>query len=276
MSADRPTQTRRQRFPSDSIFLTPQEPLRGRAVDTRLSPPETPTRRATTPSGRASQFTTPSGRVPYDRGTRLLTPTECMAGRAARAATGSQQRTPDHTPTKRFPAHQRSRTPSVTARDPSAMMTPRRPRDRVCPTVDLMRVLAKCWDDDSRTRLRMEVKNGLLNGRCEEITGWDSWDPLRSALNNLWGGDRYGRLRRWIMGYKPDQSDAVWYSGESYIGPDDEQIIADPHIHKRPSDPARMGFSSTSVPLSSAGFCVDSTTLLRIQCPREHTPSRST
>ncbi|KAH9960913.1 hypothetical protein BC827DRAFT_372590 [Russula dissimulans] len=246
MLNDRPTQTPRRRIASDSVFLTPPGSLGGR-TSTRCSPLKTPIR-GVTPNGRPSttiipKFTPDQYKINKVNlyGSRRLTPDLTPPHTPRRSTTDS--------PAKYFPAQQRFRTPSTIERDPSgATMIPRRPRDRACPTVDLIRVLAKCWDDYSQNRVRRAVKDGLLNGRCEpeEITasGSDAWDALRSALNNLWGGDRYVELRHWIMKYKPDQSDdAAWYSGEQSIGPDDESIIADPYIHGRPSDPARMGFS---------------------------------
>jgi hypothetical protein len=141
--------------------------------------------------------------------------------------------------------------PSLGVRERSSMLvsppmqgTPRRverPPDPAVPTVQLLKVLNKCWDDDSVKESDWTLTDGLLNGRNDERDRSAMWNTLGGAVNKVWPG-----LGGWIMCNTPSDSDVTWFSSTQIISfNDDEGYIFDPHLAEKYSSLDRKGFHSS-------------------------------
>jgi hypothetical protein len=97
----------------------------------------------------------------------------------------------------------------------------------------------KCWSDDTSAQVRWMLKDGLLNGRGEELDRSRVWDTLGHAVGNAWP-----HLRGWIMHHIPSEDNVEWFSGEDLIDIDDESCISDPDITTKHSSLERVGFFS--------------------------------
>lgn len=130
---------------------------------------------------------------------------------------------------------------------PPMQGTPRRvplkpPQDTSRPTVELLRVLNKCWDEDGEKESSWELTNALLNGRNDERDRSGRWKYLRYAVGGLWPD-----LREWIMTNAPEVGDTNWFSSQRKIDIDDEieGCICDPKLATKDSSVDRVGFHSS-------------------------------
>jgi hypothetical protein len=113
-------------------------------------------------------------------------------------------------------------------------------RDPTRPTVQLLRVLNKCWSDDTNAQVRWTLKDGLLNGRGEERDRSNMWDSLGHAVGNVWP-----HLRWWIMHHIPSEDDIDWFTwANRIVDGDDEGCIEDPDIAAKHSSLGKVGFFS--------------------------------
>ncbi len=112
--------------------------------------------------------------------------------------------------------------------------------DPTLPTVQLLRVLKKCWDDDSEKESSWTVTNGLLNGRNEERDRSRMWDEISRAVRNAWP-----ELNTWIMQNTPEDNDNVWFCLEATIQYGDEACMSDPHLAAKDSSLEKKGFYSS-------------------------------
>ncbi len=235
--------------------------------------PRTPrhvTRTAAYPGGRGSPYASPSQvRLSSGAPMELKTPKQHMEDKAAirrHASSRSSQGmspgmmgppgvplcapgTPTHArPTGNnptpplFPPQLRFRRSSSSLTPVGINNTPKRERraqDPARPTVRLLRVLNKCWSDDTSTQMRWSLKDGLLNGRGEELDRSRMWDTLGHAVGNVWP-----HLRGWIMHHIPSDDSTEWFSGADRIDVIDEGVITDPDIVTKRSSLERVGFFS--------------------------------
>jgi hypothetical protein len=157
-----------------------------------------------------------------------------------------------------FPKNPKSREPSRTLVAPPMQGTAptviwRKPMDPTLPTVQLLRVLKKCWDDDSEKESSWTVTNGLLNGRNEERDRSRMWDEISRAVRNAWP-----ELNTWIMQNTPEDDDNVWFGLEATIQYGEEACMSDPHLAAKDSSLEKKGFYSSCFlsPLPRATFSV--------------------
>jgi hypothetical protein len=111
-----------------------------------------------------------------------------------------------------------------------------RPRDRGLPTVQLLRVLNKCWSDDTEKQKNVAVVNSSKE-RCEELDRSAMWDSLGHAIHNVWPN-----LKAWAMNYIPREDNSHWFTSEDLIG---DNETCDPDIATKHSSSERVGFFST-------------------------------
>jgi hypothetical protein len=138
--------------------------------------------------------------------------------------------------------------PSLTLVSPPMQGTPRRaeplvrPKDRTRPTVQLLRVLNKCWDDDLDKDSSWAITDGLLNGRNDERDRSRMWGTLNYAVNKVWP-----ELRGWIMHNKPFPSeyDEKWLNSAEGSDERGEGYIEDPLLATKDSSLDRLGFYSS-------------------------------
>jgi hypothetical protein len=148
-----------------------------------------------------------------------------------------------------FPPQLRFRRSSTSLAPAAIISTPKRERrvqDPSLPTVKLLQVLNKCWGDDTSTQMRWTLKDGLLNGRGEELDRSGMWDTVGYTVGNVWP-----HLRGWIMRHIPSDDDVEWFTG---IGEDDEGYMNDPHIATKHSSLERVGFFSACLVVNT-NFC---------------------
>jgi hypothetical protein len=254
-------------FPiSHNVSTEPPSPSPGRSTN-----PQTPrriNRTAGLRSARASPYVNPST-VRLSDGTpmELKTPKRYMSDKAAnrRHATSSPGMSPGtmgpphslHSPGS--PSHGRRNAsnpksplfpPQLRSRNSSSLLPPadiishprreQRVRDPTRPTVQLLRVLNKCWSDDTNAQVRWTLKDGLLNGRGEERDRSNMWDSLGHAVGNVWP-----HLRWWIMHHIPSEDDIDWFTwANRIVDGDDEGCIEDPDIAAKHSSLGKVGFFS--------------------------------
>ena len=145
-----------------------------------------------------------------------------------------------------FPPNLGVSEPSPRRVSPPMQGTPRqvgrpRPRDPTCPTVQLLRVLNKCWDDDSAKDHSYAMTDGLLNGRNDERDRTRMWDMLGCAVGQVWP-----ELRGWIMRNKPSYNDDItWFTSAESIDDTDSGYIYDPDLATKDSSLDRVGFHSS-------------------------------
>jgi hypothetical protein len=240
----------------------------------KASNPRTPrnlTRTTPYPGGRGSPYASP-GQVRFSNGVpmELKTPKKHMEDKVASRRHASSRSSPGMSPgmmgppgvplcAPGTPTHARPTgsnptpplfPPQLRLRRSSSSLTPvemnhtpkreRRAQDPARPTVQLLRVLNKCWSEDTSTQVRWSLKDGLLNGRCEELDRSRMWDTLGHAVGNVWP-----HLRGWIMHHIPSDDNTEWFSGADRIDAIDEGVIADPDIATKYSSLERVGFFST-------------------------------
>jgi len=238
--------------------------------------PHTPRRTNRTaglPSARASPYESPS-QVRLSNGVELKTPKRHMADKAASRRHASSMASPGMGPpvlpiyspgsppparqtggspaTPRFPRQLGFRRSSTSLAPAAIISNPKREQrvqDPSRPTVKLLRVLNKCWGDDTSTQMRWALKDGLLNGRGEELDRSGMWNTVGYTVGNVWP-----HLRGWIMRHIPSDDDMEWFTGTDRIGGGDEGYINDPQIATKHSSLERVGFFSTC-PLVNANFC---------------------
>lgn len=258
--------------------------------------PKTPRRTNRTaglPSARASPYESPT-QVRLSNGVELKTPKQHMADKiASRRHAGSMaspgmsppvlpiyspgspppaRRTGGSPATPLFPPQLRFRKSSTSLAPAAIISTPKRKkrvRHPSRPTVQLLRVLNKCWGDDTSTQMRWALKDGLLNGRGEELDRSGMWNTVGYTVGNVWP-----HLRGWIMRHIPSDDDAEWFTATDRIGEDDDGYINDPQIATKHSSLERVGFFSAS-PLFNANF--GDSPYFGIQCRLRRTipPARS-
>lgn len=239
--------------------------------------PQTPRRTNRTaglPSARASPYESP-GQVRLSNGVELKTPKRHMADKAASRRQASSMASPGMSPPgvrptyspgslgqarltgcspapPLFPPQLRFRRSSTSLAPAAIIRTPKREKrvqDPSLPTVKLLRVLDKCWGDDTSTQMRWTLKDGLLNGRGEELDRSGMWSTVGYTVGNVWP-----HLRGWIMRHIPFDDDVDWFTGTGRIGEDDEGYINDPHIATKRSSLERVGFFSACL-LVNTIFC---------------------
>jgi hypothetical protein len=115
-----------------------------------------------------------------------------------------------------------------------------RTRDPALPTVQLLRVLNRCWSDDTDLLKDRAVMNSRLGERCEEPDRSAVWSNLGHAIHNVWPD-----LKGWIMNYAPPEDNTHWFIGADRIGVDEYECIEDPDIATKYSSSERVGFFST-------------------------------
>ena len=140
--------------------------------------------------------------------------------------------------------------PSLGVQDPSRTLvappmqgTSRRVErapDPARPTVQLFKVMCKCWEDDTEKESDWTLTNALLNGRNEERDRRRIWDTLGYAVGNVWP-----KVRDWIMHHRPSDGDTAWFSSAGIISFNDEEYIRDPRLATKPSTIDRVGFHSS-------------------------------
>jgi hypothetical protein len=132
---------------------------------------------------------------------------------------------------------------SRTLVSPPMQGTPRRverPPDPARPTVELFRVMHKCWEDDTEKESDWTLTNALLNGRNDERDRRGIWDNLGYAVANVWP-----KLHDWIMQHRPSDNDTTWFSSAGRSSYNDEEFIRDPHLATKASTLDRVGFYSS-------------------------------
>jgi hypothetical protein len=140
--------------------------------------------------------------------------------------------------------------PSIELVSPTMEGTPRekeRPPvpvpDPTCPTVRLLRVMYKCWDDDTTKQSDWALTDALLNGRNDERDRRGMWNTLGGAVFGLWP-DHPG-LRKWIMRNEPSDDDTIWFKSTGSIGVNGEEYITDSNQKTKVSTLDRVGFHSS-------------------------------
>lgn len=218
------------------------------------------------PDSKASPLTTPNRVVFPDGSPMLLYTPEQIKNGEHRPPAPSQAPSPrpsmgppsqssvagrTETPTRRrpivFPRNLRPRKTSSSrpaASNNTGSSTVRRALDPTCPTVQLLRVLNKCWDLDMQLQVEWTVRDARLNGRAEQRDRSRMWDLLGTTVNNVWPN-----IRGWIMSHTPFDHDVEWFTWEDGINSTNEDCISDPHIATKPSSFERMGFCSTCLSL---------------------------
>ncbi|KAI0303695.1 hypothetical protein B0F90DRAFT_1708258, partial [Multifurca ochricompacta] len=125
-----------------------------------------------------------------------------------------------------LPRHRtRSSSPTKALALPIGVVSPRRrpcEPDPARPTVQLLRVIYKCWDKESEKDFEWTINDALLRGGCEERECRDIWIDLRCAVKHLWPS-----LENTATGVEYD-----------YCG-----ITRDPNINEKHSSLERVGFS---------------------------------
>lgn len=116
----------------------------------------------------------------------------------------------------------------------------RRPLEPTRPTVQLLRVLNKCWDDDGTKLNSWTVSDALLNGRNDERDRSGMWNTLQYAVSGIWP-----ELREWIMRNTPSDDDATWFRSVDRIGDYDGECIYDPNLGTKDSSLDHVGFQSS-------------------------------
>jgi hypothetical protein len=254
---------------SHNASITPPSPLP--APNAKPRTPRRISRTAGLPSARTSPYVNPSTvRLSDGSPMELKTPKTFMSDKAANRRQTNSMAPPEispglmgpprslHTPVspthgRRSGSNQKSPLfpPQLRTRKSSSLLAPaeiisyprreRRVRDPTLPTVQLLRVLNKCWADDTNTQMRWSLKDGLLNGRGEERDRSSMWDSLGHAVDNVWP-----HLRWWVMRHVPSEDDTYWFTGASRIADhDDEGCIEDPDIGAKHSSLGQVGFFST-------------------------------
>jgi hypothetical protein len=235
------------------------------------SNPQTPrriNRAAGLPSARASPYGSPSTvRLSDGSPMELKTPKKYMSDKAASRRHASSMTSPGMSPgtmgppllSPVSPTHTRPRgtnptsplfPPRLRFRRSSTLLAPaeiishpnreKRVRDPTRPTVQLLRVLNKCWAEDTDTQLRWALKDGLLNGRGEERDRSSMWSSLNCAVGSMWP-----HLRSWIMRHIPSDDDTEWFTGADRIPDDDDEgCVNDPDIAAKHSSLGQVGFFS--------------------------------
>lgn len=141
--------------------------------------------------------------------------------------------------------------PSVVVREPSPELvsppmqgTPRRvERPRVPdPIVQLLRVMYKCWDDDTQKESDWTLTDGLLNGRNDERDRRGTWSLLGRAVYKVW---RDRNLHGWIILNRPSDNDTTWFKSAGGIGFNDEEYIDNLEVDQKDSTLDRVGFHSS-------------------------------
>jgi hypothetical protein len=267
-----------------AIYLISDNTPTPSASSTQNANPQTPPPRRTNrtaglPSARASPYLSP-GTVLLSNGSpmELKTPRKFLSDKAAvrrqtRSASHGMSpgtmdpplqpicspRTPTHAHPNRINSTKPLFPPQLGSRKSSSLLAPaeiiigpkgeKRARDPARPTVQLLRVMNKCWTDDTNTQLRWTLKDGLLNGRSEELDRSGMWNSLGHAVGNVWP-----HLRRWIMLHTPSDDDTEWFTGTDRISfDDDEGCINDPGIARKHSSLEQVGFFS-ACPWFKRGF----------------------
>ena len=116
----------------------------------------------------------------------------------------------------------------------------RRPLEPARPTVQLLRVLNKCWDDDGDKYSSWTVTDSLLNGRNDARDRIGMWNTLRYAVGGIWP-----ELRDWIMCNTPSDDDAIWFRSADRIDVYDGECIYDPNLGTKDSSLDQVGFQSS-------------------------------
>ncbi|KAI0282914.1 hypothetical protein BC826DRAFT_253224 [Russula brevipes] len=155
------------------------------------------------------------------------------------------------TTTPLFPTSQQFRELSASRATYPTFDPPRgaqRPRDRALPTVQLLRVLDKCWSDDPE-KLQNRAVASSGHERCGELDRSARWNPLGHTIHNVWPD-----LKGWIMNYIPPDDDTHWFTGADRVGNDEYTCTEDPEIATKHSSEERVGFFSTfsSSPLNAS------------------------
>ena len=126
---------------------------------------------------------------------------------------------------------------------PAIIHTGRRERLPTRPTVRLLSVVAKCWDDDMDKEVRWTIKDGLLGGRLDQRESADIWGNLRYAIHHVWP-----TLQKWIMAHVPSEKDAPWFGRAETLRADYFDWVVDPNLAQKTSSTERVGLSSTCCP----------------------------
>jgi hypothetical protein len=148
-----------------------------------------------------------------------------------------------------FPSNLGVRESSPKLVSPPMQGTPRqvnkpRQRDPARPTVQLLKVMNKCWDDDTEKERDWTVTNAYLNGRNDERDRSAMWNTLDCAVGAVWP-----ELRDWIMGNPPSyQDDITWFTSTERINVGDERYIHDPDLATKDSGLDPVGFHSSCSP----------------------------
>jgi hypothetical protein len=124
--------------------------------------------------------------------------------------------------------------------DPAATINPGQcERHHTRPTVRLLSVISKCWDDEVEKQVKWTIQNGLLGGRLDERNHEGMWNYLSSAIVAVWP-----TLRDWIMAYTPDDTDAPWFCYAERLENHFFHWIIDQNLPQKQSSKERVGFSS--------------------------------
>ncbi|KAI0255003.1 hypothetical protein BJV78DRAFT_1151838 [Lactifluus subvellereus] len=129
--------------------------------------------------------------------------------------------------------------------------TGRRERPPTRPTVRLLSVLAKCWDDDTEKEVQWMIRDGLLGGRLDPRESTDIWGNLHYAIHHVWP-----TLHKWIMAYVPNQKDAHWFGRAETLRADYYDWVVDPNLAQKKSSTERIGFSMSPEAFESASALI--------------------
>ena len=246
--------------PNDSLFTPPKSTLQ-----TPCGGKKSTSRTAGLPRSRASPYMTPEqSRIsvfkPKDliekarqkKASLMSSPMTAPTHPHVAGSTDTPGRPWTKPKSKLFPPNSgvRKRLPMVKPRplvSPPMQGTPRRVlrkplQDTSRPTVELLRVLNKCWDEDGAKESSWALTDGLLNGRNDERDRSGRWKVLGHAVGSLWPD-----LRGWIMANAPEDGDTNWFISQRKIDIDDEieGCIHDPKLATKDSSVDRVGFHSS-------------------------------
>lgn len=118
-----------------------------------------------------------------------------------------------------------------------------RPKDQKRPTIQLLKVMKKCWDDDSMNDFSYAMTDGLLNGRNEGRDRSRMWGELAQVVYKMWPG-----LGGWIMRHVPwpaEYDNDYLKLTELVTKAGDGVYTCDPLLANKDSSLDRVGFYSS-------------------------------
>ena len=191
---------------------------------------------------------------------RLVATAREAAGRSLSLGGCLPDSSPRPSPRSFVRSRSRSRAPSSSSTSPALVPAPvlnpvvilpgKRERNPSRPTVRLLSVINKCWDDNMEKDVAWTINDALLGGRLEERNYKNMWNRLSSAVLDVWP-----TLRDWIMAYVPDETDLSWFGHAEELKDHYFDWLIDPNLAQKQSSQERDGFSSTCYLLVRREIC---------------------